>query len=268
MNSKLYFVLNSLFLSLTLVSCTSLLVGSPDKVQTKTTPNYDQQMENLQGGIYFRASGDEAQWGLTISEKTIEFTAKKSGFEKWSGAHVEPIPAMDANVKTYHVITDLGTINFQIFHQQCSTGKSSNKAAYQVKGDITNTKTGISFPFEGCGNYITDSRLHDIWALQSMNGVPVKKGASNRELPSIEINGTTNQYFGFSGCNRISGTLFYERGLLRFLSGSSTLMACPDSNIEAEFTKTLQNTIHYNIENLTLTLSNQSGAELVFRKVD
>jgi heat shock protein HslJ len=45
-------------------------------------------------------------------------------------------------------------------------------------------------------------------------------------------------------------------------------MACASGNKEGEFTKALQSTTTYSIENNRLTLLNPSGKVLVFRKVD
>ena len=87
-------------------------------------------------------------------------------------------------------------------------------------------------------------------------------------MPRIEINSTENRFSGYGGCNAISGQIFYEKGILRFTRVLSTLMACPQGNKESEFTKALQSTTTYSIENNRLTLSNPSAKLLVFRKVD
>lgn len=66
----------------------------------------------------------------------------------------------------------------------------------------------------------------------------------------------------------MNGTIFFERGLLRFTNIITTRMACPRNNKESEFLKALQNTITYKVENMKLMLSNPSGEKLVFKKVD
>jgi heat shock protein HslJ len=66
----------------------------------------------------------------------------------------------------------------------------------------------------------------------------------------------------------MNGTIFFERGLLRFTDIITTRMFCGESNKEKEFLKTLQSTTAYKVENLRLTLTNESGEELVFKKVD
>jgi len=230
------------------------------------TPAYSQQMENLEQGIYFRGTGNEPEWSLKISDKRIEFTSLKSGFESLSGAHVEPIRAMDANVKMYQVATESATMNIQIMQQECVNTMSGEKFPYSVRIEITqnNNSTNIS----GCGNYITDSRLHDIWVLEKLNGKMVSTTDFIKELPNLEINSSTNNFLGFAGCNRMNGTLFFERGLLRFTNIITTRMGCPGNNKESEFLKALQSTTSYKVENMKLILSNPSGEKLVFKKVD
>jgi heat shock protein HslJ/uncharacterized membrane protein len=244
------------------------MTAPKEAVETEPTFAYKQQMENLEKGIYFRARGNEPDWSLKISEKDIEFTSLKLGFESLKGDHVEPIIAMDANVKMYRVATAKGTMNIQIQQQECINTMSGDKSLYTVRVEITKEKSGDSVNFNGCGSYITDSRLHDIWVLEKLNGKSVSLTNFNKELPNLEINSTTNQFMGFAGCNRMSGTIFFEKGLLRFSNTITTEMACGENNKESEFIKALESTTAYKVENMRLTLSNQSGVELVFKKVD
>jgi heat shock protein HslJ/uncharacterized membrane protein len=250
-----------------IVSCKSA-TAPKEVVQTEPTFAYKQQMENLEKGIYFRANGNEPDWSLKISENDIEFTSLKPGFESLKGAHVDPIRAMDANVKMYRVTTSKGTMNIQIQQQECINTMSGDKSAYTVRIEIVKEKSGDSTNFSGCGSYITDPRLHDIWALEKLNGKVVSLTNFNKEFPNLEINSSTNQFMGFAGCNRMNGTVFFEKGLLRFSNTITTRMSCGANNKENEFIKALQSTTTYKVENLRLTLINPSGVELVFKKVD
>lgn len=227
---------------------------------------YQQQKENIEKGIYFRGKGNEPEWNLKISEKTIEFNSLSPGFETLTANHVEPIRAMDANVKMYRVTTDAVTMIIQIMQQQCTNTMSGEKSPYSVRIELI--KDNKSTFLSGCGNYITDSRLHDIWVLEELNGKKVVLTDFTKELPNLEINCSTNKFIGYAGCNRMNGTIFFERGLFRFTNTITTRMACSASNKENEFLKTLQSTINYKVENMRLVLSNSSGQELVFKKVD
>lgn len=253
---------------LLIISCKSVVTAPKEIEQTEPTFAYKQQMENLEKGIYFRANGNEPDWSLKISENDIEFTSLKLGFESLKGDHVDPVRAMDANVKMYRVATTKGTMNIQIQQQECINTMSGDKSAYTVRIEIIKDKSGDSTNFNGCGSYITDPRLHDIWVLEKLNGKVASLTNFNKELPNLEINSSTNQFMGFAGCNHMNGTIFFEKGLLRFSNTITTRMACGENNKEYEFIKALESTTSYKVENMRLTLSNQSGVELVFKKVD
>ncbi len=249
-----------------IISCKTTATIQKEGVKTKPTPEYMLQMENLEQGIYFRGTGNEPEWSLKISDKTIEFTSLKSGFESLKGDHVEPIRALDANVKMYQVASESGTMNIQIRQQECVNTMSGEKFPYSVRIEITQNNNSTNF--SGCGKYSTDSRLHDIWVLEKLNGKTVNTTDFIKELPNLEINSSTNNFMGFAGCNRMNGTLFFERGLLRFTNIITTRMGCPGNNKESEFLKALQSTTSYKVENLKLILTNPSGEKLVFKKVD
>jgi heat shock protein HslJ len=173
---------------------------------------------------------------------------------------------MDANVKMYRIKDGTVTMNIQIMQQECFNTMSGDKSAYSIRIEIV--KSNKSTLLKGCGNYITDPRLHDIWVLEQFNGQKLSVEDFTKELPNLQINSTTNKFMGFSGCNSMDGTIFFERGLLRFTNVITTRMACNASNKENEFLKKLQSTTTYKVENLRLTLNNPSGDQLIFKKVD
>ena len=241
-------------------------VASKEATRTGPTVAYEMAKENREQGIYFRAVGNEPEWSLKISEKTIEFTSLKTGFESFNSVAVTPILAMDANVKIYQLTNNTGTATLQINQQDCINSMSGENALYSVQMEITiKNKTE---KFSGCGNYVTDYRLHDIWVLEKLNGQVVRSADFTKELPNLQINSTTNEFLGFAGCNQMNGKVFYERGLLRFTNISTTRMMCAPNNKEADFLEALQNTTNYHFESRHLILSNPSGEKLVFKKVD
>ncbi|TDE44367.1 META domain-containing protein [Flavobacterium rhamnosiphilum] len=253
---------------LTIVSCKTNKVPIQISSETESTPAYKEQMENLEQMIYFRATGNEPFWSLKISDNNIVFASLNAGFESFNAPFVAPIRAMDANVKMYRVATESGNMNIEIRQEECINSMSGAISPYVVKIEITKGKTDNSIVFNGCGTYITDAKLHDIWVLEKMNGENVTRTKFKREFPRIEINATTNKFFGFGGCNTMNGSLFFEKGLLRFTNIASTMMACEPQNRESEFLTSLQSTTSYSVENMKLTLKNQSGIELIFKKVD
>jgi heat shock protein HslJ len=238
------------------------------KEENNTTMNTN-NADEYDGSTFFKATGNEPFWGLKIGKETIRFTSLIEGLEEINSPYVEPIRAMDANVKLYRFKTKTGSMSITIQQMDCTDTMSGDKSPYNVKIEITNASDGSVQKMEGCGKYITDYRLHDIWVLEELNGKKVAITDYQRELPRIEINSAENRFMGFGGCNHINGSIFYEKEVLRFTNGISTLMACgTNNNKEGEFLQALQSTTTYTIGNNRLSLSNPSGLLLVFKKVD
>ena len=252
----------SFVILLVFIGCKSITTAQNPPVKQELTLEYKQQIENLEKGIYFRGNGNEPDWILKISEKTIEFSSLIPGFESLTTNHAEPVPAMDATVKMYKVTSGNVLLIIQIMQQECVNTMSSEKLSYSVRVEIVKDKNSILL--RGCGSYITDYRLHDIWVLEQLNGNKISPADFTKKLPNLEINSSTNTFMGFAGCNRMNGTISYERGVLRFNNIITTRMACVENNKENEILKALQSTTSYKVENLRLILTNQSGNELVF----
>lgn len=246
-----------------MTSC-KLASGSVSTSGSNSTSN----TEEVDMTIYFKATGNEPFWGITLGKEQTIFTSLIPGKEKIVFASVEPIKAMDTNVKMFKLSNEKATATVTIQQIDCQDSMSGTISPYKVSIEIKINSELESKKVEGCGKYITDYRLHDIWVLEELHGYKVVIGDYQKELPRIEIYAAENRFMGFGGCNSISGTLFYEKDVLRFTKVISTLMACAPGNKEGEVTKALQSVTTYSIGDNRLTLSNPTGKLLVFRKVD
>lgn len=262
-----------LMLIFSLSGCTG---SATKKVVNEAPTKKESTMENSQkkndgfgpnsNTVYFKGVGTEPFWSIEISGEKMKFTSLFEGYEAFTTPAVEPVMAADANVKMYQARTEGGDLKVQIIQGDCSDGMSDNKHGYKVTVQIKRgTDTDFKI-FEGCGNYITDYRLHDIWVLEKLGEELITTSDFPREFPSLEINAKENTFFGFSGCNRLTGNIFSERELLRF-TAASTLMACQDTK-DSQFMMALNASTKYSIGNNRLTLSNPDGIQLVFKKVD
>ncbi|MEO7044813.1 MAG: META domain-containing protein [Ferruginibacter sp.] len=231
-----------------------------------TTSEYGSQEDQMK--YYFTATGNEPFWALKMGTENIEFTSLIAGKEKLIFPATEAIKAMDANIKMYKVSNETSSATISIQQLECQNSMSGAISPYKVSIEIKNNSELELKKLTGCGSYNTDYRLHDIWVLEELNGFKVFITDFQRELPRIEINSSENKFMGYGGCNAVSGSIFYEKDLLRFTQVISTRMACVPGNKEGEFTKALQGTTTYSIGDNRLTLSNPSGKILVFRKVD
>jgi len=218
-------------------------------------------------GSYFKATGTEPFWGLKIYDNKVELQTMEDTIQT---PPTEPIKAQDSNISMYRIQTEATLLDIIIAHKECTNAMSGQISPYTVTISYKSTGGDETQVFEGCGSYITDYRLHDIWVLEEMKGATVSKEDFNgTDVPNMEVNINNNKFSGFSGCNRMTGTLFYEKDVLRFTQVASTRMACPNMEKESEFLTALQSSTTYEVENNRLYLSNGSEENLlVFKKID
>ncbi len=263
---------NLFFISVVLLTCNWKM----NKGNDGSTPRFNDSLRIVKNqdlgkdgqhatSSYFKANGTEPFWGLEISENGIKFTTIGDSIMT---PHVDPIRAMDANVKMYKSETEAVTMTIQIIQQACTNAMSGAEFPYRASITFKRATDENTSEWEGCGHYITDYRLHDIWVLESINGSAVTKTDFSKEYPTLEINSGTNTFMGFAGCNRMNGRTFFERGLLSFTNIATTKMLCEPNNKEPEFLKALQHTTRYRIENNHLTLTNPGRESIVFKKID
>lgn len=246
-----------ILVSLFLCSCASKL--NKNVVKDKS--------HNFSESSYFSAQGSSPlDWSVEISENMISLRSDDGSLEL-NSPHVEPVKAMDANVKYYYAKTESGSIKIDIVQKDCQKSEGDDRVTYVVKITSVDGK-GSETVFEGCGEYRVDYRLHDVWILEQMQGREVTTDMFLGELPMLEIRAKEKDFSGFGGCNKILGKLFQERELLRFVDISNSKMMCDPKNKEDFFLRLLQSGTAYEIKNNRLYVSNQNGVLLVFKKID
>ncbi len=112
-----------------------------------------------------------------------------------------------------------------------------------------------------------DLRLHDIWALESINGEEFVKDEPDNNHPVIEIYLKEERIHGNAGCNTINGKVEVDGNNIAFSNIITTEMACP-GDIEQRFLSAIQSVDGYKIEKLRLFLYEGEKERLVFRKID
>lgn len=258
--------------------CFSSCVEKKKEAPTEAEPAAEEKMDSTTvrkmepitidiDGSYFKATGTEPFWGLKIYDNKVELKTMEDTIVTPLSP---PILAQDANIKMFRIQTEATHMDIIIAHKECTNAMSGEVSPYTVTISYKSTGSDESQALEGCGTYVTDYRLHDIWVLEEMKGAKVSKADFNgQEVPNMEININNNRFSGFSGCNRMTGSLFYEKDLLRFSQVASTRMACPNMEKESEFLIALQASTQYKVENNRLYLFNGSEANLLtFKKID
>jgi len=127
----------------------------------------------------------------------------------------------------------------------------------------------IALSITGCSssNETTNLLLHDIWALESIEGEKVTIDEAIKILPMIEIYVEEERVHGNTSCNTINGKIKIDGSEITFFDIITTEMACP-GNLEQRFLSALGNTSNYKIEKMRLHLFDDKKELFVFRKID
>lgn len=110
-------------------------------------------------------------------------------------------------------------------------------------------------------------RLHDIWALESIEGEKIIIDETVRNLPALEIYVEDKRVHGNTGCNVLNGRVEIDEDKIAFSKIIATEMACP-GNLEQRFLSALQKANKYKIEKLRLFLYDDNKELLTLRKID
>ena len=185
--------------------------------------------KKYQEGIDFYAFGNEPFWSLDMDlEKVIRFK-NLDGLE-FNAPAIEPVKAMDADITRYRSVTESGEIIIQLNHTECTDSMSGEKFDYSVSIDLKTSKDTDYKKYLGCGNYVPDYRLHDIWAIVEVDGLKIIPANFKKDAPRIEINLTKKNVFGTDGCNTFRGSVKVEKNTIQIGHLASTMMACIENN--------------------------------------
>lgn len=197
--------------------------------------------KKYQLGINFYAVGNEPFWSLDMDfEKGFHFK-NLDGLE-FTSPPVEPVKAMDADVSRYRAVTESGEIIIRLNHTECTDNMSGQKFDYKVAVDFKTSKETDYKTYKGCGNYVPDFRLHNIWAIIEVDGIKVNPTNFKKDAPRMEINLTEKTVFGTDGCNTFRGSVKVEKDTIQFGPLASTMMACADNlEISSKIGKILSN---------------------------
>lgn len=228
----------------------------------------DRFKQQLDRGVGFLASGNEPFWSLEINFDS-EMTFKIPDGYTISVPVPEVVKAMDANVVRYAATTEKGTLTVQIQKMECINDMSGEKMDFQVTVDTKQHADKDLKIFKGCGCYLSDYRINDIWALETVNGKAINKEDFKNNIPRLEINLKEQQVFGNGGCNEFSGSANVRGKKIAFGPFRSTEMACPSLQFEAKFFEALGNkTVAYVINPGKLIVDAGPGNVFGFKKID
>ncbi len=192
--------------------------------------------EKMLSGTDFTASGNEPFWGLDIDFETNISFANADGFElnvpfvktaEPPGQTQGPIPAI-----TYFSATKNGSIAVEVDFGKCTNSMSGAVCNTRVKVEVTDAG-GNRKRYEGCGRFLGNARLNNLWKLRSIGDQP-NDTLVIKQAPTIQFRIESGLVAGFSGCNRFHGSMELVNDSISFKQMASTLMACPEQLMRLE----------------------------------
>lgn len=242
--------------------------GDSQKKIDAGAQNLSLSQELFNKGIDFAARGNDPSWNLEIDfDKQISFSSQDGLVI--STPPVKGTRAMDANVTFYHAKTEAYDIRITIFGEKCIDTLSGEKSNYLVRIEARYTADPEYRSYEGCGRFIYDYRLHDIWLLQEVTGVELKPEKMPKGLPVFELNPGDGRLTGHAGCNNINAGIEVKGDMITFGRIITTKMACPDMSTEQVVVAKIDGkSFRYSISEGTLRLDDGAGNIMKFRKID
>jgi len=229
--------------------------------------NLNYYQEKFLSGVDFIARGNEPNWTLEIDlEKSMSFAAMYD--LKVKTPAVEGIKAQDSDVTLYTAKTDSGELVITVIKDKCQDNMSGENFSYKVRVEAKSPADSSYNTFEGCGRFLYDMRLYDIYVMEEMTGFNVKKEKLMKGRPQFEFNLTEMNFSGHAGCNQINGGITVIGNKITFGNLVGTLMSCPNMKVERAVIEALnQKTVTYSIDKMKLTIVS-GKTKMVLQKVD
>lgn len=240
---------------------------SDPKIIVEENPDFYKR--KLDEGIDFTARGNEPFWSIDIDfDKGMMFTSL-TDISELNIPAANLITELNENTIRYNYITEAGEIIVKLVKEVCIDDMSGEKFSHTVTVKAKKSTDNNYTEFKGCGKFLMDKRLHDIWVMQEIKGVEVKKENLLKGLPVFEFYLNDMRFSGHSGCNQLAGKISIEGNKITFGDITTTKMACPDMHIEQEILSALSGKTHiYKIEKLKLTLTGENDEVIRFHKID
>ncbi len=219
----------------------------------------DSIIQKQKKGIDLYATGNfAAYWTLELDFDNL------ISFRSADGISLDVLPNFEkrefsSGSEKYIIQTNLGAMMIDIYNSSCA-GKDEK---FGKKVDVTvNNKI-----YTGCGKYLFDHRINDIWVLEYINNETQHADDFQRGLPILEFNLQENNMTGSDGCNNISSTIEMKGNRIKFSPFMSTKMACNNNKAGKIFNELLSNKlVDYYLQNNKLILYLEDDSKLYFKR--
>lgn len=244
------------------------VIGKSEGAES-TGQNIDFQMKLWQNGIDFYARGNEPSWSLDMDfDKNFQFSTM-DGF-KISVPPVNGDNAKDAKVTRYYAEVESGTLIITIQEQKCSDSMSDHSFNFKISVRVKFSNEELYSEYQGCGNYVPDYSLHDIWLLTTLNGMDLKSKVDGGHQPIFEFYARGGKMRGNTSCNDFEGSYYHSGNReIHFGDMAMTKKLCPDMEIEKLLIKSVfGRRMKYSKEKMILRFAGYDNTEIIFKKID
>lgn len=203
------------------------------KKQTPFVENITLLQERFLTGVDFIGSGNEPFWSVEIDlDQRMIF--KVLGADSINVPTVPAIRLMDVAASSYRAETTAGLLNIVVYDQVCINDMSGDSLPKRVEVYLGEKK------FSGCGQYLVDYRLNDIWVLRSINDTITRTTKKLRREPVLEFNILTSKFYGNTSCNEISGELELKGDHIRMPRINNGKVNCNDNTFDIHYLSILE----------------------------
>ena len=243
-------------------------INSKTQVEEKQDSLSELETKLLKQGINFYARGHEPSWSLDMDFDRQYHFATLNGEEMYV-PNVTGEKAMDANITRFYAHVEKGKLIITINKESCQDSMADKTFDYSVNVQL---KYGVDDEFKefnGCGRFLPDLRLHDIWVLEAIDGKSLKL-KENQQRPRFEFFPKKNEILGNAGCNNFK-TKFFITGYqeIQIESAKMTKKSCEGLEYENLLIKhAFGKRLKYSRDGMTLYLKAYNGTQFQFKKID
>ncbi len=246
-----------------LLSCATTGKGPKGLRKDQVRLGYSDSTEQLyrQSGIDFIASGSTPKpWTLSLDFDKAFLFQHSQGTDK--ARPVEPSPIMDAPGETYFCGAARTPFDITLMGESCRTAEGQT-----LPYTVSINREGLTY--SGCGRFITDNRLHDIWALERLDDEPQFALNYPQGLPRLELNLYRQRMYGFNGCHDVESAFELRGNWMRFGQIYPETKPCPTDLIGRILDEWVSRRMaEWALKDGKLVLYLMNDRRLTFRKVD
>ncbi len=218
----------------------------------------------------FKSKSNDGLWSLTIDDANqLHFKGTDSASLDFGSTDVSK--AQDAKHVRYRSVSEEGELIVTLSEGDCKHEEHKTPPSHSVLIELKRSGESDYTEFKGCGSFVPDFKLHNIWTLVAINGedLDVSKLNSNG-APIFEFFSKEGRISAFSGCNNFNGTFYIaEPGVLQLGMFMGTRMMCENMGIEDLLNqKFFGKRLSYELTHMHLSLSTSAGDSIKLKKIN